>query len=103
MYILYSSQLRVISLISKLCLHQCPLFLCSRSYRLATVPEIPRTVIEVKVTLRLTVSQYVLVSSTLVGLATRYYFLSECCCLKFEVLYRLGALSDERTGLQFAV
>jgi hypothetical protein len=25
------------------------------------------------------VSQYVLVSSTLVGLATRYYFLSECC------------------------
>jgi hypothetical protein len=30
------------------------------------------------------VSQYVLVSSTLVGLATRYYFLSECCCLKFK-------------------
>jgi hypothetical protein len=29
-------------------------------------------------------SQYVLVSSTLVGLATRYYFLSECCCLKFS-------------------
>jgi hypothetical protein len=26
------------------------------------------------------VSQYVLVSSTLVGLATRYHFLSECCC-----------------------
>jgi hypothetical protein len=26
-------------------------------------------------------SQYVLVSSTLVGLTTRYYFLSECCCL----------------------
>jgi hypothetical protein len=33
------------------------------------------------------VSQYVLVSSTLVGLATRYYFLSECCCLKFAVLF----------------
>jgi hypothetical protein len=38
-----------------------------------------------EVTLRLTVSsqsvsQYVLVSSTLVGLATRYYFLSECYC-----------------------
>jgi hypothetical protein len=49
------------------------------------------------------VSQYVLVSSTLVGLATRYYFLSECCCLKFAALYLLGALSDERTGLQFAV
>jgi hypothetical protein len=31
----------------------------------------------------LSVSQYVLVSSTLVGLATRYYFLSECCCLNF--------------------
>jgi hypothetical protein len=45
------------------------------------------------------VSQYVLVSSTLVGLATRNYFLSECCCLKFAVLYPLGALSDERTGL----
>jgi hypothetical protein len=30
------------------------------------------------------VSQYVLVSSTLVGLATRHYFLSECC-LKFAV------------------
>jgi hypothetical protein len=38
-----------------------------------------------------------------VGLATRYYFLSECCCLKFAVLYLFGALSDERMGLQFAV
>jgi hypothetical protein len=58
------------------------------------------------VTLRLTVgqfSQYVLVSRTLVGLATRYYFLSECCCLKFGVLFLWGALSDERTGLQFAM
>jgi hypothetical protein len=49
------------------------------------------------------VSQYVLVSSTLVGLATRYFFLSECCCLKFALLFLWGALSDERTGLQFAV
>jgi hypothetical protein len=49
------------------------------------------------------VSQYVLVSSTLVRLATRYYFLSECCCLKFAVLFLWDALSDERTGLQFAV
>jgi hypothetical protein len=49
------------------------------------------------------VSQYVLVSSTLVGLTTRYYFLSEGCCLKFAVLFLWGALSDERTGLQFAV
>jgi hypothetical protein len=63
--------------------------------------------VEVEVTLRLTVSQsvsqYVLVSSTLVGLATTFYFLSECCCLKFAVLFLWGALSDERTGLQFAV
>jgi hypothetical protein len=58
---------------------------------------------EVEVTLRLTVGQYVLVLSTRVGLATRYYFLSEFCCLKFAVLYLWGALSDERTGLQFAV
>jgi hypothetical protein len=33
-----------------------------------------------------------------VGLATRYYFLSECCCLKFAVLFLWGALSDERKG-----
>jgi hypothetical protein len=48
-------------------------------------------------------SQYVLVPSNFVGLATRYYFLSECCCLKFAVLFLWGALSDDRTGLQFAV
>jgi hypothetical protein len=53
-----------------------------------------------EVTLRLTVSQYVLVSSTLVRLATRYYFLSECCCLKLAVLFLWSAISDERTGLQ---
>jgi hypothetical protein len=46
------------------------------------------------------VSQYVLVSSSLVGLATRYYVLSECCCLKFAVLFLWGTLSDEKTGLQ---
>jgi hypothetical protein len=44
------------------------------------------------------VSHYVLASSTLVGLATRYYFLSECCCLNFAVLFLWGTLSDERTG-----
>jgi hypothetical protein len=49
------------------------------------------------------VSKYVLVSSTLVGFANRYYFLLECFCLKFAALYLWGALSDERTGLQFAV
>jgi hypothetical protein len=36
------------------------------------------------------------------GLATRYYFLSEHSCLKFAVLFLWSALSDERTGLQFA-
>jgi hypothetical protein len=43
-----------------------------------------------ELTLRLTVSQYVLVSGTLVGLATRYYFLPECCCLKFAVFFLWG-------------
>jgi hypothetical protein len=51
-----------------------------------------------RITLRLTVRQYVLASSTLVGLATRYYFLSECSCPKFAVLFLWGALSDERMG-----
>jgi hypothetical protein len=37
------------------------------------------------------------------GLTTRYYFLSECFCLKFAVLYLWCALSDERTGLQYTV
>jgi hypothetical protein len=71
------------------------------------LPDLISIIVEVEVTLRLTVSQsvsqFVLVSSTLERLATRYYFLSECCCLKFAVLYLWGALSDERTGLQFAV
>jgi hypothetical protein len=57
------------------------------SNTLTTIPE--QVKVKVEVTLRLTtvssqsVSQYVLVSSTIVGLVTRYYFLSECCCLKF--------------------
>jgi hypothetical protein len=38
------------------------------------------------------------VSGTLVGLAIRYYFLPEGCCLKFAVLILWGSLSDERTG-----
>jgi hypothetical protein len=51
----------------------------------------------------MTVKQYVLVSSTLLGLTTRYYFLSEGYCLKFGFLFLWGALSDERTVLQLAV
>jgi hypothetical protein len=35
------------------------------------------------------------------GLVTRYYFLPEGCCLKVAVLFLWGALSDEKTGLQF--
>jgi hypothetical protein len=57
-----------------------------------------------KVTLRLTdgrsVSQSV--CQPTLQLVTRYYFLSDCCYLKFSVLFLWGALSDERTGLQFA-
>jgi hypothetical protein len=37
------------------------------------------------------------------GLVTRYYLLSEVFCLKVAVLFLCGALSDKRTGLQFAV
>jgi hypothetical protein len=48
-------------------------------------------------------SQYVLVSTTTVGLATKYYFLSECCCLKVAVLFLWGAFFDERKSLKFAV
>jgi hypothetical protein len=51
---------------------------------------------------RQSVSQYVLLSSTLVRLATKYYT-SKSCCLGFAVLFLWGALSDERTGLQFKV
>jgi hypothetical protein len=37
------------------------------------------------------------------GLVTRYYFRSESCCLKVADLFLWGALSYERTDLQFAV
>jgi hypothetical protein len=58
----------------------------------------------VEVTLRPTIGQSLCLGvETTWGLVTRYYFLSECCCLKFAVLFLWGALSDERTGLEFAV
>jgi hypothetical protein len=75
----------------------------TRNHILLSHLRLPQPRIRVRVTLRLTVSQYVMVSSTLVGLVTRYYFLSEWWCLKFAVLFLWGALSDVRTGLQFAV
>jgi hypothetical protein len=40
---------------------------------------------------------------SILELVTRYYFLSERCCLKVAVFFLWGALSDERTDLQFAV
>jgi hypothetical protein len=52
--------------------------------------------VEVEVTLRQPVSQYVLASSTLVELATRYYFLSKCYCVIFAVL-RLKLICDRRS------
>jgi hypothetical protein len=59
---------------------------------------------EVGVTLPLTVSQSVCLGiEPTLALLTRYYFLSEGCCLKVAVLFLWGAITDERTGLQFAV
>jgi hypothetical protein len=37
------------------------------------------------------------------GTCNQILLLSECCCLEFAVLFLWSALSDERTGLQFAV
>jgi hypothetical protein len=63
---------------------------------------------EVEVTLQLTVSQSVSQSvsrSVRQGMeptlifVTKYYFLSEGCCLKLSVLSSWGAISDERSGL----
>jgi hypothetical protein len=65
---------------------------------------VPIVVVEVEVTSRLTAIQLVWLGVELtLGHATRYYSLSEGCCLKVAVLFLWGALSDERTGLQFAV
>jgi hypothetical protein len=47
------------------------------------------------------VENLVLQAEVEVGFTARYYFLSECCCLKFVVLFLWSALSDERAGLQF--
>jgi hypothetical protein len=62
------------------------------------------SIVKVKVTLQLTVSQslysYQGIESIL-GLVTRYYFLSKGCFLKFAVLSLWGALSDERPSLSF--
>jgi hypothetical protein len=57
--------------------------------------------VRVRVTLRLTVSQYVLVSNQLCGRLTRYCFLFKSLGLGFVVLSLWGALSDERPGLSF--
>jgi hypothetical protein len=57
--------------------------------------------VRVRVTLRLTVSQYGLVSSPLCGRLTRYCFLFKSLGLEFVVLSLCGSLSDERPGLSF--
>jgi hypothetical protein len=61
-----------------------------------------KTLIKVKVTLRLTASQPVFrcVEPTL-GLGNRYYILYEGCLPKVSVFSLWGALSDERSGLIF--
>jgi hypothetical protein len=55
----------------------------------------------VRVTLRLTMSQYALVSSPLCGCLTRYCFLFKSLGLEFVVLSLWGALSDESPSLSF--
>jgi hypothetical protein len=59
-------------------------------------------IVEVEVTLQLTVGQSAChcIEPNL-GLVTRYYVLSEYCFLKFAVLSLWGAFSDERSGLSF--
>jgi hypothetical protein len=68
----------------------------------------PRLEFEVEVTLRLTVSQLVSQSVCLgveatLELVTRYYFLSKIAVWKLRSCFFGDALSDERTGLQYAV
>jgi hypothetical protein len=67
-----------------------------------TLPSNELLFLKVKVTLRLMVSQCLDVEPTL-ELVTRYYFLSECCCLKIAVLSLWDVLSCDGMGLQFAV
>jgi hypothetical protein len=57
--------------------------------------------IRVRVILRLTVNQYVLVSSPLCGHFTTYCFLFKSLGLGFVVLSLWDALSNERPGLSF--
>jgi hypothetical protein len=58
--------------------------------------------VKIKVALQLTVSQPLCQGmEPILGLVTRYYFLSEGCFLKFAVLSFWGVLSDDRSGLSF--
>jgi hypothetical protein len=60
--------------------------------------------VEFEVTLQLTVGQSVCQGiEPILGLETRYYFLSEGCFLKVTVLSSYGALSDERSGLSLVI
>jgi hypothetical protein len=64
-------------------------------------PKPGKGIVRVRVILRLTVSQYVLVSSPLCGRLTKYCFLFKRLGLQFVVLFLWSALSDERPGLSF--
>jgi hypothetical protein len=68
----------------------------SRARVLSSQPPVKSYSVKVKVTLRLTVSQSVLVSSPIWGSLPDIYY-----CLTVTVLLLWGALSDERTGLFF--
>jgi hypothetical protein len=57
--------------------------------------------VRVRVSLRLTVSQYVLELSPLCGRLTRYCFIFKSLGLQFVVLSLSGGLSDESPGLSF--
>jgi hypothetical protein len=67
-------------------------------------PHEERERVEVEVTLQLTVRQSACQSiEPTLGLATRYYFLSEVCFLNIAVLSLWPAFSDERSSLSFVI
>jgi hypothetical protein len=82
-------------------LHWFKLLLWTKCWKVMPFYMTSQHFLNVRVTLRLTVSQYVLVSRPLCGRLTRYCLLFESLGMKFVVLSLWGALSDERPGLSF--
>jgi hypothetical protein len=73
-------------------------------WQVAQLINISYVEVEVKITSQLMVSQSLCQGfEPTLGLATRYYFLSEGCRLKVAILSLWGALSDERSGLSFVI